>query len=50
MTDGHLLELAFLYRISTEMERRLGPAGTGVPYRGIGAVTNAGWMVVAGRA
>jgi len=44
MTEGRLLKLAFLYRISPEMERRLGSRLNRRSFTGIGRKWNAGWV------
>ena len=44
MTEACLFEPAFLYRISPEMERRLGSRLNRRSFTGIGRKWNAGWM------
>jgi hypothetical protein len=50
MTKSRLLELAFLYRISAEIERQLGGRLNWRSYTGYRRKWNASWVGVAGRA
>jgi hypothetical protein len=50
MTEGHVLELAFLYRISAEIERQLPSQPNWRSFTGIQRKSNASWVGVAGRA
>jgi len=50
MTEGRLFKLAFLYRISPEMERRMGSRRNWRSFTGIERKWNAGWMAGGGGA
>jgi hypothetical protein len=50
MTEGHLFELAFLSRISAEIERQLGSRRNWRSFTGYRRKWNASWVGVAGRA
>jgi hypothetical protein len=50
MTDSRLLKLAFLYRISAEMERQLATGLNWRSFTGYRRKWNASWVGVGGRA